>query len=264
MKRFPQKLYVALIVFFLYVPILVLVVLSFNKSKSRAKWGGFTFEWYVRMFQNKDIMNALYYTLLIALVSAFVATILGTMLAFGINKMRAVSRSIITGMVNIPMLNAEIVTGISLMLLFIVFRYQLGFTSVLFSHITFNIPYVLLSVSPRLRQFNPSVYEAALDLGAKPFYAFFKVVFPDIFPGILSGFLLSITLSVDDFIITYFTRGAEIQTLSTLIYTMQKRGIQPEIYALSTLLFFAILFLLVVVNVRSNKAQKWYERIGRM
>lgn len=256
MKKSLQKLYVAMIIIFLYAPILVLVVLSFNKSKSRARWGGFTLEWYQKLLTNENIMRALYNTLLIALISAFCAAILGTILALGLDKMRSLPRSIISGLINIPMLNAEIVTGISLLLFFIVIRFELGFSSVLIGHITFNIPYVLLNVSPRLKQLNHSTYEAARDLGAKPLYAFYKVVMPEIFPGILSGFLLSVTLSVDDFIISYFTKGSDIQTLSTLIYSMQKKGISPEIYALSAMLFIVILLLLVLINIRSNISEK--------
>lgn len=255
-KKFCQRFYIALIMIFLYAPIFVLIVLSFNKSKSRAKWGGFTLQWYQKLFQNEEILSALYNSLIIALISAFIASILGTMLAIGLNKMKPLSKNIITTITNIPMLNAEIVTGISMMLLFIVIDYKLGFTSVLIAHITFNIPYVLLSVAPRLKQADRSTYEAALDLGAKPLKAFFLVVFPDIFPGILSGFLLAFTLSLDDFIITHFTRGAEIQTLSTKIYTETRKGIKPEIYALSTLLFLAVLVLLIFVNRRNNYLEK--------
>ena len=152
---------------------------------------------------------------------------------------------------NIPMLNADIVTGISLMLLFVAMRYTLGFTSVLISHITFNIPYVILSVMPKLKQLNPHTFEAALDLGASPVYAFFKVILPDIFPGVLTGFFLAFTMSLDDFVITHFTKGPEINTLSTKIYTEVRKGIKPEIYALSTLMFIAVLLLLVLINRRN-------------
>lgn len=256
-KKAARQFYIALIMIFLYAPILVLIVLSFNKSKSRAKWGGFTLDWYKKLFQNEDILNALTTTLLIAVLSAFIATILGTMLAIGIDHLRSLfAKTMLAGIANIPMLNAEIVTGISMMLLFIAIDFKLGFSSVLIAHITFNIPYVLLSVAPKLKQTSRNTYEAALDLGAKPIYAFFKVVFPDLFPGILSGFLLAFTMSLDDFVITHFTRGAEIHTLSTKIYTETRKGIKPEMYALSTLMFLAVLILLVIINRRNAHLEK--------
>ena len=258
-KRFGQKLYIALILLFLYAPIFILIVLSFNESKSRSKWGGFTFKWYVELFKNDNIMNALYTTLIIAFLSALIATIIGTAASIGMNSMKKVPRTILMGISNIPMLNADIVTGISLMVLFLAFNYTLGFSSVLMSHITFNIPYVILSVMPKLKQLNKNTYEAALDLGASPSYAFYKVVLPEIFPGVLSGFLLSFTMSLDDFVITHFTRGNSIDTLSTKIYAEVRKGIKPEMYALSTLLFTSVLILLIIVN-RRNDMIKHHEK----
>ena len=202
-----KKIYLLLIFFLLYSPIATLIVLSFNNTKTRSKWGGFTGKWYVSLFQNQDIMNALYTTLIIALLSALIATLLGTAAAVGIQVMQPRIRTLLLGITNIPMLNADIVTGISLMLLFIAMRFTLGFSTILLAHITFNIPYVILSVLPKLKQTNKNTYEAALDLGASPTYAFYKVVFPDILPGIFSGFLLAFTMSLDDFIITHFTKG---------------------------------------------------------
>lgn len=248
-----QRLYIALILFFLYAPILILVVLSFNESKSRSKWGGFTFKWYIELFQNDDIMRALYITLIIAFLSALIATIIGTTASIAISRMKLVPRTVILSITNIPMLNADIVTAISLMLLFVAMGMTLGFNTVLISHITFNIPYVVLSVMPKLKQLNPNTYEAALDLGAKPAYAFYKVVLPEIFPGILSGFLLSFTMSLDDFVITHFTKGISVDTLSTKIYSEVRKGIKPEMYALSTLMFVAVLILLILVNYSSGK-----------
>jgi len=248
MKKISQKIYLSLIVILLYAPIITLIVLSFNSSKTRSRWGGFTTQWYVELFKNEQIMQALYNTLVIALLSAVVAVIIGTMASLAINKMRKRSRNVFLGVTNIPMLNGDIVTGISLMLLFIVCRMSLGFMTVLMAHITFNIPYVILSVLPRLRQTNKSAYEAALDLGASPLQAFFKITFPDIMPGVLSGFLLAFTMSLDDFIITHFTKGPGIDTLSTKIYSEVRKGIKPEIYALSTLLFLSVLILLFIIN----------------
>lgn len=247
-KKYSQKIYLALIFILLYAPIATLIVLSFNASKSRAKWGGFTLSWYVELFQNRQIMDALYYTLIIAFLSALIATIIGTAASIGINAMKKRPKGIIMGITNIPMLNADIVTGVSLMLLFIAFGMTLGSTTILLAHITFNIPYVILSVMPKLKQTSKSTFEAALDLGASPIFAFFKVVFPDILPGVLSGFLLSFTMSLDDFIITHFTKGPGVDTLSTKIYSEVRKGIKPEMYALSTLLFLSVLILLILVN----------------
>ena len=256
-----QKIYLGFILLLLYAPILTLIALSFNSSKTRSKWGGFSGKWYVALFQNEDIMNALYTTLIIALLSALVATIIGTAAAIGIQALNSKFRTVMMGITNIPMLNADIVTGISLMLLFIACRmlfpqFSLGFTTVLLAHITFNIPYVILSVTPKLKQTNKYTYEAALDLGASPIYAFFKVVMPDIFPGICSGFLLAFTMSLDDFVITHFTTGAGVHTLSTKIYSEVRKGIKPEMYALSTLLFVSVLFLLILVNTTPQENTK--------
>lgn len=250
-KKFLERFYIGIILLFLYAPIFILIILSFNKSKSRSKWGGFTLHWYKELFQNESIINALYTTLIIAFLSALIATIIGTTACIAMNRMKKTPRTILLGITNIPMLNADIVTGISLMLIFVALNFTLGFSSVLIAHITFNIPYVILSVMPRLRQVNPSTYEAALDLGASPFYAFIKVILPDIFPGVISGFLLAFTMSLDDFVITHFTKGPEINTLSTKIYTEVRKGIKPEIYALSTLLFVSVILLLIFINRRS-------------
>ncbi|MDO4317190.1 MAG: ABC transporter permease [Lachnospiraceae bacterium] len=251
-----KKLYIGLIVFFLYAPILVLVVLSFNKSKFRNQWGGFTLDWYRSLFSNDEVMSALGTTLLIALCAALIASIIGTAAAFAINKMKKIPKALTLGITNIPMLNADIVTAISLMLLFTALGFTFGFFSVLLAHITFSIPYVVLSVMPKLSQMSRANYEAALDLGATPFQAFRKVVFPEILPGVLSGFMLAFTMSLDDFIITWFTTSPDIHTLSTVIYSMQRRGISPEIYALSTLMFVVIVVLLILCGRTQNKNQK--------
>lgn len=253
MKNIATKIYIALIFIFLYAPIATLMVLSFNASKTRAKWGGFTIKWYASLFQNSDILNALSNTLIIAVSSAMIATVIGTIACIAMNGMHRRTKAIMMGVTNIPMLNAEIVTGISLMLLFISFGLKFGMGTILLSHITFNIPYVILSVMPRMKQLNTSTYEAALDLGASPLTAFFRVVFPDLLPGILSGFLMAFTMSLDDFIITHFTKGAGVDTLSTKIYTEVKKGIKPEMYALSTIIFVTVLVLLLLVNLSPSK-----------
>lgn len=255
MKKTARNIYLGLILFLMYAPIVTLVVLSFNVSKSRAKWGGFTLHWYSSLFQDKAIMTALYNTLLIALVSAILATIIGTAASIGINAMKAKGKTVMMGITNIPILNSEIVTGISLMLLFIACRVTLGFSTILLAHITFCIPYVILSVMPKLKQTSKSTYEAAQDLGAGPVYAFFKVVFPDIWPGVVSGFLMAFTMSLDDFIITHFTKGPGVDTLSTKIYAEVRKGIRPEMYALSTLLFVSVLVLMICVNASPKETK---------
>lgn len=255
-KRVIQKGYIGLVIVFLYAPILVLAVLSFNSSKSRAKWGGFTLKWYRKMLENEKILNALWTTLLLALASALLATLLGTLAAVAMNRMKKLPKAVMMSITNIPLLNSEIVTGISLMLLYFAVSFSLGFTSVLLALTAAHMPYVILSVLPKLRQTSRSTYEAALDLGAPPVSAFFKIVLPDIFPGVLSGFMLAFTLALDDFVITHFTKNARVNTLSTVIYAETRRGIEPEIYALSTVMFTAVLVLLIAVNRSKAKAAK--------
>ena len=256
MKRFIERFYVAIIFIFLYAPIVTLIVLSFNNSRTRAKWGGFTTHWYSELFKNDAIMQALYNTIFIAIISSVVATLIGTITCIALNNMKTRPKNLLLGMNNIPMLNADIVTGISLMLLFISFGFRFGMQTILLAHITFNIPYVILNVMPKFKQLNPNTYEAALDLGASPVYAFFKVIFPDILPGILSGFLMAFTMSLDDFIITHFTKGAGVDTLSTKIYTEVRKGIKPEMYALSTIIFVTVFVLLLIVNVSPSKEKQ--------
>ena len=258
-----HKIYLGIIIFLLYAPIATLIVLSFNQSKTRAKWGGFTLKWYRELFQNEQIMSAFYTTLIIAFLSAAAATLLGTAAAIAMQGMRQRWRMFYMGLTNIPIMSAEIVTGVSLMLLFIACRMKLGFGTILIAHISFNIPYVILSVMPKLRQTDRHVYEAALDLGASPIKAFFKVVFPDIMPGVLSGFMLAFTLSLDDFIITHFTKGPGVDTLSTKIYTEVRKGIKPEIYALSTIMFVTVLVLLILINYSPKEKEDAPKRVKR-
>lgn len=255
-KSWVENGYLGLIVLFMYAPIFMLSALSFNAGKSRAHFSGFSLHWYTEMFQDEAIIAALQNTLIIAFVSASIATVLGTMAAVAIRNMKKLPRNLIIGVTNVPMLNADIVTGISLMLLFIAFRFTLGFGTILISHITFNLPYVLLSVLPKIRRSSQVSYDAALDLGASPLYAFFKVVLPDIMPGVLSGFLLAFTMSLDDFIITHFTRGAGIDTISTLVYSEARKGIKPSMYALSTLIFVTVFVILVFANFAPGALEK--------
>lgn len=256
MKKVLKGIYLALIILFLYLPIFTLMVLSFNEGKTMNAWTGFSFRWYREMFSNRTIMEALGNTLTIAFWAAAAATVVGIMACIGLNAMKEKHRSFFMGLNNIPLLNADIVTGISLMLSFLLFGISLNYGTVLFAHITFCIPYVILSVMPKFRQLENHTFEAALDLGASPAYAFFKVVLPDIMPGIISGFLLSFTMSVDDFVITHFTRGAGINTLSTLVYSQVKVGIRPTLYALSTVIFAAVFVILILVNIISNKREE--------
>ena len=246
-KKWGQRIYLAVIFLFLYLPILVLIVLSFNNSKSRVVWGGFTLKWYASCFTDETIMNAFVTTLQVTLTAAIVSTAIGTLAAIGHEKK---NRTIMLGATNIPLLNADIVTGISMMLLFVKFM-NLGFVTVLIAHITFDVPYVILNVLPKLNQTNHYTYEAALDLGATPMYAFYKVTWPEIKSGVFSGFLMAVTMSLDDFSITFFTKGAGVNTLSTMLYTELRKGVRPELYALSTILFAFL--LLLVMNRRSDR-----------
>lgn len=252
LKNMLSRCYIGLILLFLYAPIFVLIMLSFNNSRSRVSWGGFTFVWYQKLFASSQIMDALVTTLLLAVFSALAATLIGVAGALGIHAMRRKNYQVMMVFTNIPILNADIVTGIALMLWFVHFI-PLGFGSVLIAHITFNIPYVILSVMPKIRQMNVSLYEASRDLGANAVYAFFRVVLPQLAGGIVSGFFMAFTMSMDDFVITYFTKGAGVNTLSTMIYGEIRKGIKPEMYALSTVIFAAMFLILLAVNFFPGK-----------
>ncbi|MBR0278293.1 MAG: ABC transporter permease [Clostridia bacterium] len=250
-----KRIYASIIYLFLYAPIILLILFSFNDSRSRGNWGGWTLRWYGELFKDSVIMNALFNTLVIALVSAVVATIIGTVTAFGMYYMKKTPRAILSGISYLPVMNPDIVTGVSLMLLFLACNVQRGFATLLIAHITFNIPYVILSVLPKLQQMNEYLFEASEDLGASGVYTFFHVIIPEIMPGIVSGFLLSVTLSIDDFVISFFTRGAGVNTLSVHIYNMAKKGINPSINALSAIMFAVVMILLIVLNKRSEKEE---------
>ncbi len=257
------KLYIALVFIFLYAPMIVMMVFSFNSSESTYIFEGFSLQWYERLFQDKVTMDALKNTIVLAVTSAAIATILGTLAAVGLNSMKNkfVKSSVMT-VTNIPMMNPEIVTGISMMLLFVFAgalfskRDVLGFGTLLIAHITFQLPYVILSVLPKLRQTDNRIYEAAQDLGCHPLKAFFKVVFPAILPGIISGAIMAFTLSLDDFIISYFTNGPDFQTLPIHIFSMTKKRVKPDMYALSTLIFGAMFILLILMNVAQSRSDK--------
>ena len=256
MSKFLKKSYLSLVLLFLYLPITVLIVQSFNAGKSRAKWEGFSLRWYAELFQDEAIMKALYVTVAIAVLAAIFATILGTLAAIGIHAMKKRPQSVMMTITNLPMTMPDIVTGISLMILFTFTRIERGFMTMLFAHITFNTPYVILSVMPKLKRMNKHTYEAALDLGATPGYALLHVILPEVREGVVTGALLAFTLSLDDFVISYFTTSPMVQNLSTLIYSKARIGIEPTLNALSALMFLALLVLLLIVNRRASNAQK--------
>ena len=273
------RFFIALSFLFLYAPILVLIVFSFNDSKSKAVWAGFTLDWYVELFQNKMILDALWVTLAVSALAAIISTVMGTAAAIGLRNLKRRFRGVCMSINNVTLTNADIITGVSMMLLFMLavnawngniggmnvnlgflsFRIpklNMGFWSLLIAHITFDIPYVILSVMPKLRQLDPNIYEAAQDLGDHGFHAFRKVILPEIMPGVVNGLIMAFTLSIDDFIISYFTSGSQTQTLSMLIYSMAKKRVSPEVNALSTLMFLTVLALMVLVNLRQSRQDK--------
>ncbi|WRS28908.1 ABC transporter permease [Oscillospiraceae bacterium MB08-C2-2] len=261
------KTYISVMMAFFYLPIVVLIAYSFNQSKSRAYFTGFTLDWYKKLFTNEMIMGSLWNSLVIALVSSAIACIIGTAAAIGLSNMRRVPRMLVLNFTYLPIINPEIVTGVSMMLLFVFFKSKMniplefGFPTLILAHITFNIPYVILNVMPKLRQMDPSIYEAALDLGCNDWQAFSKVVVPDIMPGIVAGFLTSLTMSLDDFIISYFVSGATSQTLPITIFSMTRRKVSPEVNALSTIIFIIVLTVLLLVNLHDSRAEKKMRRL---
>ena len=280
MNRKPSlfsRLMTGLIFLFLYAPIFVLIVFSFNDSKSRSVWAGFTLDWYDKLFHDQMILDALYTTLAVSVLASVIATIAGTFAAIGFYNMRKRWRTPLMTVNNIPMVNAESVTGVSLCLVFVAFfnlwgdfahwaneafglqlpeQLYLGFGTMLIAHITFNIPYVILSIMPKLRQMDKNLVDAAQDLGCTWMQAFWKVVVPEIKPGIINGLLIAFTMSVDDFVISYFTAGSSTANLAMRIYAMTKKRISPEVNAVSTLLFITVLILLVIINVREARQER--------
>ena len=251
-----KRLYVFLIFTFLYAPIVVLIIYSFNDSKFRGDWSGFTLRWYIELFKDREVLKVLYYTFAIAIASSIISTILGTLAAIGIHGMRGITKKTILNLNYLPVLNPDIVTAVALMALFRMAKLQFGFLTLLLAHVTFSVPYVVLSILPKLKQMNIHLAEAALDLGATPFYALRKVIVPEILPGIITGALLAFTLSIDDFVISFFTTGHGISNLSIYIYSMARKGINPTINALSTLMFISLVTLLLIINHRSEKSGK--------
>ena len=243
--------YLALVIAFMYLPIMIMIALSFNKSVSRAEWTGFTLSWYAKLFSSEAILSALKVTVGVAIIAAVVSTILGTLGAIGMHAMKQGWSDAMVTVSYIPMTTPDIVTGVSLMLMFVFIKIPLNGVTMLLSHIAFDTPYVLFSVMPRLKQMDSNMYEAALDLGCKPFEAIWKVIIPEIKSGILTGALMAFTMSIDDFVISYFTSNTS-QNLSMLVYSSARRGVEPTMYAISTLMFVVVLGLLLIVNRRSS------------
>ena len=261
MKKFFAQTYLWVLLAMLYAPILIIAIFSFTEAKVLGNWTGFSTKLYTSLFTggvHHSLLGAIENTLIIALVAATISTLLGSVAAIGIFNLRNRRRMVMNALNNLPMLNPDIITGISLFLLFVSFGVTQGYTTVILAHVTFCTPYVVLCVMPRLQQMNPNIYEAALDLGATPFQALCKVLIPELKPGMISGFILAFTLSIDDFAVTIFTIGTEgLETLSTFIYAdARKGGLTPELRPLSTIIFITVLLLLVVINIRSERANK--------
>lgn len=262
-KRLLQRAYIVMIFGFMYLPIAVLIAYSFNENKSRTVFSGFTLSWYKSLFQNEMILSALGLSLVLALVSSVLATVLGTLATIGINSMSRRTQLIVNNISYVPVVNPEIITGVSLMLLFVLLQQAgvggeggiFGWAPLLIAHITFNVPYVIFNVGPKLRQLDPSLYNAALDLGCTPRQAFFKVILPQLTPAILSAFLICLTYSIDDFMISYFNCGT-MQTLPIAIYSMTRKKVSPEINALSAIMFLVILTIILVSNHMDSRAYR--------
>ena len=272
-----NRLFMALVFLFLYAPIFLLIIFSFNAGDSSIVWKGFSLDWYGKLFNNRLIMQSVYTTLLVSFLATAIATLAGTFAAIGFYAMRRRTRNLLNTVNNIPMMNADIVTGVAMCLLFVAFfngwdsfaawfnsmqsflvlpHLAMGFGTLLIAHITFNIPYVILSVSPKLRQMDKNLVDAAMDLGCTWMQAFWKVILPEIKPGIISGALTAFTMSIDDFVISYFTAGSSASTLAMTIYGMTKKRVTPEINAVSTLLFVTVLVLLAIVNIREARQER--------
>ena len=251
-----KKCYLWLIFIFLYAPILVLILFSFNASRSRGNWAGLSLRWYVELFQDRAIMAALANTVIIALVSAAVAAAAGTVAAVGIYRLKGWKKSLIMNVTYLPVLNPDIVIGISMMILFIAMSFPRGMASLIVAHITFGLPYGVISVLPKLAQLDPQIFDAALDLGAKPREAYLKVILPQILPGVFTGFLLAFTMSVDDFVVSFFVTGNGVANLAISIYSMSRRGINPKINAVLTLLFVAVAAMMYLIQRRLSKSEQ--------
>ena len=260
MRKYAWRIYLAIIFAILYIPILTLILFSFNETASTAEFSGFSLKWYAELFSSEETFSALRNTLILAVLSSVISTVIGTAAAEGIYKMKnKIFKKSVMSITNVPMMNPEIVTGMSMMLFFVAvagflrLEYEtIGFWAMLIAHVTFCLPYVILSVLPRINELGDSLSEAALDLGCTPLQAFFKVKLPNIMPGVISGMTMAFTLSLDDFVISYFVGSSNFQTLPLLIYSMTKKKVTPDMYALSTLIVFAVFILLIISNMRSD------------
>lgn len=251
-KKHLSRAYLFIMYLFLYLPIFLLILFSFNDSRYSGKWSGFTLNWYHELFADSSIMDSLYTTFAVAVIAALLSTVIGTIAAVGIFNMRPKVKNVVINLSYIPMINPDIVIGISLLSFFALLRMKMGYTTLILSHITFNIPYVIFAVLPKLMQLNPNIEEAAMDLGATPMQAFFKVILPELMPGIVTGALFAFTLSLDDFIVSFFTTGSGVTTLSIKVYSMTKRGISPKINALSSLMFIVVLTMMLLLQLRER------------
>ena len=264
MKKALSRIYLGAVYFFLYAPIAILILYSFNASKSRGNWGGFSLKWYGEMFADPSIMSALYNTIIIAVSAAIIATIIGSAAAIGMFYMKKLPQTAIMNISYLPVLNPDIVTGVALMFMFAFIKIPLGYGTLLLAHISFDIPYVILSVQPKLKQLDPHTVEAANDLGASDLYAFWNIVIPQIMPGIINGLLLAFALSIDDFVISFFTTGPGVSNISIYVYSMTKTGVKPTMNALSTILFLSVLAILLIVNARTTDIAKRRETEERI
>lgn len=255
MSKFIKRFYIFLIYGFLYAPIIVLIVFSFNEGRTRGSWDGFSLIWYKKLFSDREVLSAVYHTFLVASITTVVSTMIGVLGAIGISPYRKKLKAAILGMNQIPVLNPDIVMAVGLMVFYRTLGLNFGLVTLILSHIAFTVPYVVLSVLPKLKQMPSSLPEAAMDLGATPAQTLTKVILPYIKPGIFSGALMAFTLSVDDFVISFFTTGNGIETISTLVFSMARRGINPQINALSAIMFVIVLCLLVLMNLRTEKAR---------
>ena len=262
-KRIIGKILMVLMILFFYLPIVFMVIFSFNESKSLTHFTGFSLNWYEKLFQNRDMMESLYVTITVAVIATIVSTIVGTISAIGLSKSSKIVKKVMMQLNDFPIMNPEIVTAIGLMLLFITFHIERGFMTMLLAHITFCIPYVILSVMPKIRSLDPNLSDAAMDLGATPWQALTKVLVPQIMPGIVSGALIAFTMSFDDFIISYFVTGGGVKNLSIMVYTMSKR-VNPTINAISTLVVVLITVVLVIINVVPLIKARWEKKVEKV
>lgn len=255
MSKLWKRLYMALVFGFLYAPIIVLIVFSFNEGKTRGSWDGFSLTWYQQLWQDSEILAAVRNTFLVAIITTVVATIIGTLGAIGIEQYRSKRKSLVLGMNQIPVINPDIVMAVGLMVLYRSLNLEFGYLTLILAHIAFTVPYVVLSVLPKLKQMPRALPEAAMDLGATPIQTLWQVIIPYIKPGIISGALMAFTLSIDDFVISFFTTGNGVETISTLVFSMARRGINPKINALSAIIFGTMLILMLIMNLKTERSE---------